>query len=266
MKPSDYILNLKQIADIYKSAQKPTPYVLKRSDDNKCFVFIGVEHSSDPAHTMFKSIKTEWDTFLAATNDAKRVVFTEGGVRPVAKTQREAIERYGEPGVLSFWAAQENIKVFTPEPKPEDELAELRKQFSIEEIELYYFVRQVNQWQRRPAASFEDYMRHYFQPKSKDIPDSNFDFTLDNIIIIYEQKIGLRFDKNSSGWFHTLSNPTLDEYVTQRVAAASSTYRDESIANKLVNTYQSGMSIYSIYGSSHVYAFEPVFKKYIQPS
>lgn len=252
------LLTYVQLKKIYRNGEKPTPYVVKHSKDKQLLVFIAFNHLNDPADKRFIKIRQEWQAFLDATGGQERIVLTEGGVRPALADEETAIKRFGEPGLLSLLAHQEGILVATPEPPDDYDKREAAKKFPIEAVVYYLFARQIPQWHRtEPKPNFREYMQDMLNRYQQAL-GWDFDFSFDNLVKVHEHLFNKPFDMDDKQFFHVQSDPTREETVVQQVSRACSRARDEHIAAELVRYWKEGKSIFSVYGSAHVYMIEPV--------
>ena len=256
------ILPYEELIRIYREHLKPCPYVVSVVADNQSATFVAVKHTNDLKDSQITIIRNAWKEFQDNTLTSKRIILSEGGVSPLEKDEVAAIEKYGEPGLLRFWADKSDIEIDSPEPSRKYEADELLKKFSKAEVMHYYFTRQVPQWHRErhgSSAGFEEYMQ-YILAKYAKVLGWDFDFSLENLIEIHESITGEEFDYEDGQFLFDLSNPTQDSYITQKVARASSNLRDQHFADSITKYWEEGYSIFGVFGSAHVYRLEPVIK------
>lgn len=87
-------------------------------------------------------LEQAWDNFHPT------VAYSEGGVWPLWKTRRQAIHRNGEGGLLHFLANRDSIPIHSLEPPRSAEVGELRRQYTSDQIKVFYLLRQVPQFRR----------------------------------------------------------------------------------------------------------------------
>lgn len=141
----------------YKKFKHSTPYAFSIPCGTNILYYFGERHSYDPAHEEWVAEKIFWQQFLKATQEHKRIVFVEGGKRPVGESEEKSISTDGGMGFITYLAHQADIDTYCPEPNRSYERQELLRQFSKEESQYYYFARVVGQWNRKqePKPNFE---------------------------------------------------------------------------------------------------------------
>lgn len=222
-----------------------------------CF---GAVHVYNPNHRQFLAIEKFWKTFLTLTKKQKRIVFVEGGKRPLARTKRGAIENGGEGDFMLWLAEKAGVTVDSPEPLQYEEYRELEKQFSREEIELYYFTRHAYQWNRfSKKPPFADYINGFLKQDTRQSRSKKFDFSLENMKTIFRKKLGRSFKPNDKTFFYSIINPHYTKTVINKVSKVSGEIRDDYIAKNIIRQWNSGKSIFSVYGNGHI----PALKKYL---
>jgi hypothetical protein len=85
------------------------------------------------------------------------------------KTRNEAIQDGGDPGLVSYLAARDNVKVKSMDPTLTDEVAQLRNRFPSEQLKTFYILRQVPEYDRLPAPklSLDQYLETWIDDLSK---------------------------------------------------------------------------------------------------
>ncbi|MBI2475809.1 MAG: hypothetical protein HYV67_01025 [Candidatus Taylorbacteria bacterium] len=231
--------------------------IRRRSQYIFCF---GAMHVYNPKHKQFPAIEKFWRKFLEATKGQKRIVFVEGGKRPLACSRREAIEKGGE-GDFTVWLAERvGVLVDSPEPPRGEERRNLEKQFSREDIELYYFTRYAYQWNRfSKKPPFADYINSFLKQDKHQSRWKKFDFSLENIETIFRKKFSRPFKSDDKNFFYSIINPHYTKTVINKVSKASGEIRDAYITKNIIKQWNSGKSIFLVYGNGHI----PALKKYL---
>lgn len=222
-----------------------------------CF---GAIHVYNPKHSQFLAIEKFWRKFLDATEGQKRIVFVEGGKRPLAHTRREAIENGGE-GDFTMWLAERaGAPVDSPEPPPDEERHKLEKFFSRENIELHYFAQYVYQWNRfSKKPPFADYINGFLKQDKRESRWKKFDFSLENMETIFRKRLGRPFKPNDKNFFYSIINPHYTKTVINKVSKVSGEIRDAYIAKNIIKQWNSRRSVFLVYGNGHI----PMLKKYL---
>lgn len=247
----------------YSKTRHETPYTLVLQSGQNFLYYFGEKHSFDPADTQWATEKKFWNDFINATQNTKRIVFIEGGIRPYEESEEQSIIKHGGMGFATFLAHQEGIVIHSPEPNEKYERDELEKTFSREEIQYYYFARVVHQWGRKqePKPDFEEYINRYLQRDQQESGWNDFDFSLEAMEEIHHNLFQAEFNKHDTSFFYSVVNPVVPKTVINNVSAMSSNIRDSYIINEIKKHIADGYSIFAQYGCSHVVMQEPALRE-----
>ncbi|WP_018478392.1 hypothetical protein [Pontibacter roseus] len=107
--------------------------------------YIGAIHSDDTTHEQFQVIRQAWK------EQKPTIAFFEGPDRGIAGSETETIQQFGESGFVRHLARAEGIKTESLEPKPQQEVEHLlsRKEFTPEQIKLFYILREASRLRER---------------------------------------------------------------------------------------------------------------------
>ena len=253
------LLTPKEMNEVYQKLHKQKfkyPYFYKIVKGNQQLYFLGPHHIFNPKDSQVKTIKDWWNVFLGVTKKKNCIVLVEGGLRPVLKSEKVAIEKHGEPGLMTLLANKENIEVVSPEPDETKEANSISKKFGKEKIIYYYFARQVAQWHsylERP--DFEKYTERLLKEYKNILNWKGFDFSLNHMIQLHDKFHNHKFDKENYDCFYNDSNP-----INSEVSAASSGYRNTYIVKEILMLWNNGRNIFIGYGSGHAITLEPALK------
>jgi hypothetical protein len=176
-----------------RSGQVLLPYILKKSANKKYFVFCGVEHSTDPNHQQFNKIISAFEEFNQHQH-LKAVVLVEANPKPAMKNVKEAILNRGEVGLAEYLANSKKFPAIRPEPSLNDEVDQLLKGFTIEQIQTLYFCRIICQWYRLSfQPDFEEHIHNFIRRYHLSGIWSQ-KTTVSDLIQIFEQVLGRKFD------------------------------------------------------------------------
>jgi len=247
----------------YSKLKHEIPYKLViKSNDNYLYYF-GERHSFDPKDSQFDVVLDFWNDFIIKTEGKKRIVFVEGGLRPVETDRDFSILNHGGMGYVTHLANKVDIQTYSPEPDEAYERNELEKKFTKDQIQYYYFARVVYQWVRKqePKPLFEKYIGKFLEMDKLRSGWVDYDFSLENMIRIHEELFKVRFDKNDTDLFYSIVNPVIINHVINDVSANSGYVRDEYIVKMIKQYIEVGYSIFAEYGCSHVVMQEPLLRK-----
>ena len=229
----------------YAQLRPEWPYVLRLSASPGELLYFGAVHTSDPDHPQLEEIEREWERFQPD------IAFTEGGLPPLAATRDEAVRNYGEPGFVRFLASRDDVPTTTLDPSRAEQVAELGRDFSREQIKLFFLLRSVSQYVQRSG-------------------EAGLDAELDRILGIYATSPGLggpprsveelavayeewfpesgRYSTVPAAWF----DPVVSETFLNDINRALSDYRDLYIVRLLTNAVADEHRVFAVIGGTHV--------------
>ncbi len=244
----------------YSKTNHKTPYVYKIQNKNQFLYYFGERHSFDPKNKQWIQVKKFWFDFIKNTVNSKRVAFVEAGNPSSEETEEKAILEAGGTGFISFLSSRSNIEVYCPEPNRTYEMNELKKQYSREEIEYYYFARIVHQWNKipDPKPKFEEYIIRFLERDKRMSGWNSFDFSFENLKKIHQQFFNIKFDLGDTNFFKNIVTPVELKTVINKVARASGEIRNKYIVNEVSKYWNEGYSIFIEYGASHAVTQEPL--------
>lgn len=223
------------------------PYVLKLSGGGGSLLYFGARHTYDPSHPQLAAIERLWLEFKPT------VAFSEGGVTPLASSKQTAVARYGEPGLVRFLADADRIPVVSLEPGRNRQVEMLAPTYSLEQIKLFYILRQVMQYWRNPdrGVTLEDYLEpvvRYFNGMERLAaidPRSVSEIGETVAKLIPDLKDWRRVPKE---WFVPFRN---DSY-TNRLARRLSELRNPHMVKLIVDAVKGQERVFAVVGMGHV--------------
>lgn len=258
------LMSFEEYSIILNKHERPYFYSIKSSD--QFLYYFGSRHTNEPAHPQFEFLQKEWQDFLQKTKISKEksIVIFEGNVNSnnlVALTPKEVIQKYGESGAIVFWANQEHIPYFRPEPTIEYEAEKLLKEFSKEEIFYFYIIRGIVTWQRTIIRKeFDEYLKANIKRYQDVFNWSNFDFSFDTVKKMHKQIFGKEFDLNDKEYIAKIPSPSFKESRINEIARKSSTIRNIAILDCIEKYWMEGYNIFVVYGANHAVMQEQAIK------
>jgi len=242
----------------YSEMRHPVPYVLEFQSNGGSLLYLGARHSFavDEQAALIERLWNEHRPDAA---------FNEGGNPPVAPSRDEAVQRYGEAGLVRWLAARDGVPVATFEPTPRDEAAHLTSEFTVEQVRVFYALRQLAQEARHDAddrRDADDVVRGVFgwldqqgaAPGEPRTPDAF-------------QSAAARLLPALDDWRHppmSLFDPVpwnpADTQWTNLVSRRASEFRDDHIVEVLTRAARDGKRVFAVIGASHVVMQEPVLR------
>ena len=223
------------------------PYVLKLSENGGSLLYFGVRHTYDPSDPQLADIERLWLDFKPT------VAFSEGGVRPSESSKQTAVTRFGEPGLVRFLADVDGIPVISLEPARSRQVEMLAPSYSLEQIKLFYVLRQVMQFWRNPdrGVTLEEYLepvvRHLNgMERLADVdPGSVSEIGDTTAKLIPDLKNWMRVP---AAWFVPFRN---DSY-TNRIARRLSEIRNRHMVKILFDAVERQERVFAVVGLGHV--------------
>lgn len=233
------------------------PYILKLDVPPGGLLYFGAAHTYDPADPQVDRVEKLWQAF------EPDIAFTEGSPRRF-DSRDEAVRRGGEPGLVRFLAARDDVPTTSFEPTRAEELAALAGRFSPVQLKLFYILRDISQFAARngPADVSKEIER--LLAIYADTPGlSGSPRTLAEFEAVYLDAFpGHRsYDSIPPTWFDPVEHVTF----LNEISRASSDYRDQQIVDRLVHHVNSGRRVFAVIGGSHVVMQEPVLRSRLKP-
>lgn len=225
-------------------------YALDLADGAGRLVYLGAEHSSDPAHAQFAEIERRW----SATKP--ELAFYEGPNRPLPATREEVIRQTGESGFVRFLAARDGVPLARLEPDPKEEGAYVMQQYTPEQTVLFYTLREAARLRERRgqgeaeiAAAIDQLLARTAQLFASPLRTSA------DVAQAYRKYWSRpeQWWQAPSAWFA----PGGDGAKTgggflNAVNARSSAFRDVNMYNKLSAAVHAGKRVFAVVGRDHV--------------
>ncbi|MFD3000533.1 hypothetical protein ACFS7Z_09195 [Pontibacter toksunensis] len=113
--------------------------------------YIGASHSDDAADAQFPALRQAWAL------QKPTIAFFEGPDRGIADSETETISKFGESGFVRYMAKADGVKTKSLEPSPQEEADYLlsRKEFTPEQIKLFFILREASRLRERKNMTEE---------------------------------------------------------------------------------------------------------------
>ncbi len=243
--------------EAYRGLTVHTPYILRLTDPGSGgeAIYFGTDHLRDPAHPVLLEIEGLLRDFNM--DEGVDLVLNEGG-RPEPNLPRdEMVRRHGEAGLLVWLADQLDLAYDTFEPPRVVEAEALSAELGADRVALFYFLRDFESFKGGGfAESPEQYARVVLDnlhaaritwaPRTlaecraliaRELPD----------LTVWSAMPWSWIDpgQDGHGWLTTLSR-------------ASSRFRDEHIARRLLSSVGRGRRVFAVIGFTHLVMQEPL--------
>jgi hypothetical protein len=240
------IMTWAEYASLQRSGQHPEwPYIFQPRTRRGALMYFGARHTFDPADSQVARIQKEWNRFRPD------IAFTEGGFPPIATTEEEAVHNAGEPGLVRFLAARDNVPTTTLDPSTAEEVASLSRAFSREQIKLFFVLRGVSQYlQRAGVLGLEPESTRILGVFSKTPGLSGSPRNIEELQAAYRRYFpgATSYQEVQPSWF----DPTVTATFFNDISRASSEYRDAYMVRLLTQHVSDGQRVFAVVGGSHV--------------
>lgn len=265
------------------------PYILKLKKGKRELIYFGSKHSKNPSAAQFKKIEKLFTIFRKANIKSNAVILIENFLPKLEKSKSTMIKKYGESGLLQYFAHRYGIPSMCPEPTHfdltklliagykfkksdvaewiflnilvnthRDKLNFANKNLLKPLLKTCVFIEKITGLKRIRAvsgASSEGYISKIDKYYTRQI-NKRFKNVLPNSIALFsKQKIQLKKLKK-------IQNPFIKGGVYNDIACAANNIRDRFIAKAIINELQSGKSVFTVFGANHAFAQKPALKTY----
>ena len=229
------------------------PFVVRiERQGGGALLYFGAAHSSDPSDTQFDQIERLWAEFRA------HISFNEGGNPPTENERSAAIRKYGEPGLIRYLAARDNVPVHSLDPSRPVEARVLIEQFGAQHAKLFYLLRGAAQYgsfdtERTIEEEIVRWLGYYGRIPGLEGPPRSIEelqAALDKVVP------GSRPEATDPSWF----DPVQSHNVLNDISRFLSEYRDRFMVDLLTREVLEGKKVFAVVGGSHVVMQEPALR------
>lgn len=241
----------------YGRIRHQRPYLLQLKSGQGELLYFGVGHVYRIDDPQVAELERRFAEFRPT------VLLNESQTPPVEATRELAVERYGEPGLVSFLAARHNIPVKSLDPPRMQEITYLlgTKRWTTEQVMLFYVLRRVAENNKKSNPRPADELVQQALDATAKAPGfeglpktvSEFEASAKRLlpsVVDWRKVKSTVFDPN----------PDLGLY-TNDLAYASSQYRDRYMVKLLADEVRKGGRVLAVVGASHVVMQERALKK-----
>lgn len=240
------------------------PYVLSLSNKEQELIFFGVEHSRDPKDPYFSKMEKSLREF-AERQTSKGIVGIEGYTpRLDQETKEEAIQKFGEHGLLMLLSDQLHIAttVLTAEPKELWQRTAREGAFSKVDSALWVFL---NMLAYKGDKDFKETVENILMfLKKMGLPHS-YDELRRRLVELTKREdiLPVSIQKTTSDdqlymqTWKKLQSPSQSVSILNDIGVMTNWIKDKTIAEKLISLLLERKSIFAVIGHNHVVAQEP---------
>jgi len=240
----------------YGRIRHARPYILNFKTDKGALLYFGIGHAYRADDPQIEKLEKEFLQFRPT------LILNESGTPPAAATAREAIEKYGEPGLLSFLAKKHNLPIKSLDPPRLDEIKYIlgTKRWTLEQVFLFYVLRQIPENNKKTNPQIPDAMVEEAIKRSSKMPGFE---NLPKTLAEFEASVKKHFPQVAD-WRKIEQkifdpNPDLGNF-TNDIADASVQFRGKFMVKTLVEEARRGERVFAVVGASHVVKQEKALK------
>ncbi len=247
--------------DKYNQKEFSVPYIYSIKNEKQELFYIGSRHCYNPKDQEFEIIKKEWSDFYKRNQVKEMIVVVEGGLRPVEKSEEEAIIKGGETSFITFLTNKDSVSTTCFEPQKGEVFNELTKKHSRDKVFYQRMAQVALQWNTlTEKLDFEKYLG-YFMEKDKIESDWNdFDFSIEHFYKIHKNLFDTDFNPSDRKFFYDIIDPSQTNTTINQISRDEDVIRDTAIVKGIAKEWNKNKSIFVVYGSSHAVIQEKVLK------
>jgi len=227
--------------------------------------YFGATHSSDPGHAQFGEIEKAWAEVKPT------LAFYEGPNRPISTDREETIKQAGESGFVRYLATRDGIPFRSLEPSPQEEAAHILKQYSPEQVMLFYVLREAVRLRDRRQLADEELKKAVAQllAQASQMPGfENVAPNLDALAATYHKYWSSPADwwQAPAAWFDPgKTSAETGGRFTNDINRLSSEYRDLNMYQVLSKAVREGNRVFAVVGRNHVPMQEQALRCDLKP-
>jgi len=231
--------------------EKPE-YQLALASGSGQLAYFGARHSSDPHDQQFAEIERQWDA------QRPHIAFYEGPNRAVPAGREDAIRQTGESGFVRWLAARDGVELRRLEPDPKDETSYLLKHFSVEQVGLFFTLREAARLRERRNMGEAEITRAIDQllERAAGMGLAAIPFrTSADVAQAYRRywQEPAQWWQAPSRWFDPAAKSADTGGVfTNEVNAQSSAFRNITMVERLAAAVREGKKVFAVVGRDHV--------------
>jgi hypothetical protein len=241
----------------YGTIKHNRPYVLKFKREKGELLYFGIGHAYRYDDPQIAELERQFTKFRPT------LILNESGTPPAAESAKEAVEKYGEPGLMSFLAKKYNIPIKSLDAPRMDEIKYIlsTKRWTLEQVMLFYGLRRIPENNRKINPASPDALIEEMLKASSKMPGSeNLPKTLAEFEASVKKHLPTVADWRKIDQRVFDPNPDLGLF-TNDLADASVNFRGKFMVQLLAAEVERGERVFAVIGASHVVKQERALKK-----
>lgn len=243
----------------YGTIKHERPYIINLSTNNGALLYFGIGHAYSYDDPQIAELEKQFDKFRPT------LILNESGTPPAAESAKEAVEKYGEPGLLSYLAGKHKIPIRSIDPPRMVEIQHIldQKKWSLEQVAVFYILRRIPENNKKTAPEDPEKIVLTSLTQSAKIPGfESLPKTIAEFTSVVKRLLPEVSDWRKIDQRYFDPNPDLGFY-TNEIANTSVLFRGKYMVEMLSNSVKNGERVFAVVGASHVVKQEKALKKLI---
>lgn len=228
---------------------------IKLSKNEQFLYFFGSNHSYNPKDNQFFKLKSFWLDFLEETRNKECLAVIESNLMIVdpSFTEDEIIKRWGERGLVKFWAKNHGVDTWFLQPKFEREVKNLLASFPPEEVAYYLFSRNFRQNLNKYGRDrFFESLNSSLETLRDQLHNLKKYFTPEEISKIHRKLFNEDLGIGQEDKIIRAAIPVYNDSKINKVAKYSSDWRDKLELETIKKFWNKGKNLFIISGLHHL--------------
>ena len=251
--------------DKYSKIKHKTPYFYVYKSKNQLLYYFGSNHSHDPNHPQFNLLKEKWSEFISNTKKTKRAVIVEAcEMSNKELTLETSIIKRGEVGAGAYLSNKSESLLAFGEPKENEIINYLLKNFSKEEILLFFESIAIEFWHNsKTNKSIEEFLSNHTNKYRTLLGWPDLVISVDLINKIYKKIFGQELNIGDKKIFSQMTTPATIKSRINKLSRSQSRYRNEYILDQIEKYWNDRYNIFIVYGAGHAVMQEQAIKSLV---
>lgn len=245
------IMDMTAYEKIWNIHRRPYIFSVKSKSGGEAIV-LGVEHTKDVNHPQLDSISYHWD------KSNPDIALVEGRVGNLFTWCQNPIEELGESGLVTSLAHKMGVILYSWEPEPNKEIEILLKEFSKEQLAMFYSFRPYFSNMRYGKPSNPETQLQEYLDSRTDNKHLKGVFTSWN-----ELDLKWKQDFPNVDWRNHNSGSGYPDGYLYAIWNRSNILRDEHMLHIIFDLVSKGKVVFVTMGASHAPRIEKSLKKLI---
>lgn len=246
-------MDMTEYRDIISTHRRPYIYTVKHAAGGEAYI-MGVAHTNDIESIDLDSVQIYWK------NTDPTFALVEGRLGFLFSWFQDPVQKYGEGGLVSRLAKKKGIPLYSWEPSRDQQIELLMKEFSVEQIAMFYSLRPYFGMSRNRTVQEPE-------KKLQDLIDSRTDY--EHIRGVYESWEDLdrqwKKDFPNLDWrTHSSSLGYWPDGYLFDIWNRTNLIRDEHLIRIIYEKVNEGERVFVTMGASHAPRIEQALKSLLE--